>query len=187
MNMLMETAKEYAKLFDKDYIYTLETGTVLQVYFIPGFFYHLMGLQKLMDIPAVRKGSRNSAYYIFRSIMSGTITLGNIQKSKYFNEIENRLRHFSQINKMVEFEKVIIDFDPSLIRSKMLNASYILFKSSNDNMHLNLFLKTDESNQEKHIPLTFLADPSGYYIHGQKVVNILSMSIVSRINKNRQL
>ena len=56
----MDAAKEYAKLFDKDYIYTLETGTVLQVYFIPGFFHHLMGLQKLMDIPAVKKGPQNS-------------------------------------------------------------------------------------------------------------------------------
>ena len=86
---------------------------------------------------------------------------------------------------MVEFEKVIIDFNPSLIQSKMVNAHYVLFKRSNDNMYLNLFLKQDESNQEKHIPLTFLTDPSGYYTHGQKVVNILSMSTIARSNKNK--
>ena len=186
MSMLIETAKEYAKLFDKDYIYTLETGTVLRAYFIPGFFHHLMGLQKLMDIPAVRKGSRNSTSYIFRSILSGTITLEDIQKSKYFNEIENRLRHFSQINRMVEFEKVIIDFNPSLIRSKMVNANYVLFKRSNDNMYLNLFLKAEESSQGQHIPLTFLPDLTDYYTHGQRVVNILSMITVARTNKNKQ-
>ena len=55
MDLLIEAAKEYSKLFDKDYIYTLETGTVLQAYFIPGFFHHLIGLQKLKDIDKVIK------------------------------------------------------------------------------------------------------------------------------------
>ena len=181
MDRLREAAKEYAKLFDKDYVYTLETGTVLQVYFNPGFFHHLIGLQKLKDVDLVIKHPRNSPAYIFRNILNGRISINDIQKSIYFNEIEGRLRHFSQIKRMVEFEKVIIEFDSSLIRSKMVKADYVLFKRSNDNMYLNLFLKSDTPNQERHIPLTFLPHATDYYTFGQKVINILSMSAVDRV------
>ncbi|MCL2286196.1 MAG: PBECR4 domain-containing protein [Firmicutes bacterium] len=153
------------------------------VYFSPGFFHHLMGMQKLIDIPTAKKGWRNSTAYIFKKILDGAITTEDIQKSKYFNEIESRLHHFPQIKRMVEFEKVIINFDPSLIRSKMAKVDYMLFKRSNDNMYLNLLLTADGSSPKKHIPLTFFADPTDYYIHGQKVVNIVSMHVTPK-NKN---
>ena len=179
MDQLLEAAKKYATLFDRDYIYTLETGTMLHVYFIPGFFHHLVGLQKLTDIPPVKKGTRNSPNYIFRNIINGAITMEDIQKSKHFNEIENRLRHFSQINRLIEFEKIIIDFDSSLIKTK-LDADYVLFKRSNDNMYLNLFLKDDGGNPNKQIPLTFLPELTDYYTYGQKVIKILSMTELSR-------
>jgi len=81
---------------------------------------------------------------------------------------------------MVEFEKVIINFDPSLIRSKMSKVDYVLFKRGNDNMYLNLFLTADGSSPKKHIPLTFFTDPTDYYIHGQEVVNILSMHVTPK-------
>ena len=186
MSMLMEAAKEYAKLFDKDYIYTLETGTVLQVYFIPGFFHHLIGLQKLKDIDVVIKRPHNSPAYIFRNILNGKISLETIQKSKFFNEIENRLRHFSQIKHMVEFEKVIVDFEPSRIRSKMGKADYVFFKRSNDNMYLNLFLTGDAKDKNKHIPLTFLAELTDYYTYGQKVIKIVSMNTIERETKRNR-
>jgi len=185
VDQLFKAAKEYAKLFDKDYIYTLETGAMLQVYFIPSFFHHLVGLQKLTDIPPVKKGPGNSPNYIFRNIFNGTITMDDIQKSKHFNEIENRLRHFSQINRLIEFEKIIIDFEPSLIKTK-LDADYVLFKKSNDNMYLNLFLKDDDGSPSKQIPLTFLTEITDYYTYGQKVIKILSMTEVARnINQNK--
>jgi len=178
MDKLLEAAREYAKLINIDFIYTLENGIVLQVYFIPSFFYHLIGLQKLVDIPLVQKGPRNNPGYIFRNILRGKITLTDIQKSRHFSEIESRVKHFSQINMLVEFERIIVDFDSTLINSKMINADYILFKKSNDNMHLNLFLKTDDNN--KQVPLTFISDRTDYYTHRQKMIEIVSITKVVR-------
>ena len=183
MDLLLEVATEYAKLFDKDYFYALENGLIIQTYFIPSYFHHLMGLQKLKDIPQIKKGPQNSPSYIFRNIVSGIITLGDIRKSRYFSEIESRLRHFSQINRIIQFEKIIIDFDISLLTSKIVKADYVLFKRSNDNMYLNLFLKTDDINQKKQIPLTFIPHGTDYYTYGQKVINILSMTELPRITK----
>jgi len=186
MDSLIEAAKAYANLFDKDYVYMLETNVTLQVYFVPDFFHHLIGLQKLVDIPQVMKGYQNNARYIFKNIISGIITLDDLCKSRYFNDMEARLRHFSQINTLVEFEKIIIEFNPSLISSKIDKADYILFKQSNDNMYLNLFLKEDSANKNKQIPLTFIPCPNDYYTYGQKVINILSMTRRERTGKKNK-
>jgi len=175
MDCLLFAATEYFKLFDIDYIYVLENGVTFHVYFTPGFFHHLAGLHKLTDIPQVSKGNRNNTNYIFKNILNGIIAIEDIQKSRHFNEIEPRLRHFTQINRLIEFEKVIIDFDPSIIKSKVQNADYVLFKRSNDNMYLNLFLKAKGNNLNKQIPLTYLPDITDYYTHSQKILNIASM------------
>ena len=186
MDPLLEAAKEYSKLFNKDYIYTLETGTTLQVYFQPSFFHHLMGLHKLKDVDLVIKSPRNSPTYIYGNIISGLITMDDILKSEYFNEIESRLRHFSQINRMIEFERIVIDFDPAPIKSKMTKADWILFKRSNDNMYLNLFLMTDDANPYKQIPLTFLPNKSDYYTYGQRIIKIVSMTEAIRAKKRNR-
>jgi len=178
MDLLLTAAKEYSKLLGKIYQYTLETGVVIQVEFAPGYFHHLLGLQKLTDIPAIIKNPRA---YIYRSIINGKIVLEDILKSKYFDEIESRLKHFPQINRLIEFEKIIVDFNPSLIKSKLTKADYILFKRSNDNMFLNLFLMADDANDNKQIPLTFLPEPTGYYIYKQKILKIISMSETLRV------
>ena len=145
MDILLNAILEYTKLLNKDYVYTLENDTVIQIYFTPRFFHHLMGLQKLKDIPLVVKSPQNSPNYIYKNIINGLITLDDIQKSKYFDEIETRLKHFTQINRLIEFEKIIIEFDPSLIASKIIKADYVLFKRSNDNMYLNLFINVNFS------------------------------------------
>lgn len=182
MDKLHEVAMMYAKLFNKDFFYTLETGHNIHVYFEPGSFHHVSGLHKLSDIPLVTKGARNTAAFIFHNILKGNISLTDIQKSRYFNEIEPRLRHFGQINRLIEYEKIIIDFDHTIpVSSKLEKADYVLFKRSNDNMYLNLFLMKKENKQ---IPLTFLPEPTDYYTRGQKTIRILSMTEMPRVTKS---
>ena len=68
-------------------------------------------------------------------------------------------------------------------RTKLTKADYILFKQSNDNMYLNLFLMADDASPHKQIPLTFLPDKSDYYTYGQKVIKIVSMTEMVRAKK----
>jgi len=183
MDHLQQAAKTYAGLLRKDYAYELETGARLLVYFMPEFFHHLMGLQKLTDIPAVIKSRSNHPRHIFRNVLNGRIALEDIRRSAYFNEVAPRLLHFEQINRLAAFEKVIVDFDSALISSKIIKADYILFKPSNDGMFLNLFLKPDNAHASKHIPLTFIPCPTDYYTYGQKVVPIKSIHVLDRQTK----
>ena len=84
MDLLLKAATEYSELFGKIYQYTLETNEVIHVQFTPGYFHHLLGLQKLSDVAAVTKSLRNKPAYIFKNIKKGIISLEDIQKSKYF-------------------------------------------------------------------------------------------------------
>jgi len=163
----------------------LENDTILKVYFAPQHFHHLIGLQKLKDINEVRKSQLNNTIRIFKNIMAQKITIDNLKGSKYFHDIESRLKHFKQINTIVEFERIIIDFDSSLINT-VITADYILFKKSNDNMFLNLFLTSDAANNGFQIPRTFLPDPTDYYTYKQKELKILSITKVPSRTKHRK-
>jgi len=185
MDLLQEIATEYAELFDKDYIYKLQNELEVKIYFAPRHFHHLIGFQKLKDLDVLKKGSQNNVSYIFKNILKGRIKLDDIKKSEFFNEVEHRLIHFRQIKRIIEFEKIIIDFDQSKISSK-LDADYILFKRSNDNMYLNLFLKADASNRTFQIPITFLPQKTDYYTYGQQIIKILSMIELPRITKHNK-
>lgn len=187
MDKLQEAAVKYSELFNRDFFYTLETGVTIQVYFSPAHFHHLMGLQKLRDVANVTISPRNTSAYIFRNIIRGTITLSDIQKSEHFDKIELRLRHFGQINRLIEFQRIIVDFNPSLLTKTVIEkADYVLFKRSNDNMYLNLFLMSNTTNKNKQIPLTFLPDKTDYYTCRQKIINIVSMSEVCRTTKKNR-
>ena len=185
MDQLREDAMEFSKLFNKDFIYKLDGNQEIKLIFVPGHFHHLMGLKKLTDIDKVIKSPKNSVNYIFENIYKGFITLDEIKKSSFFDEIEPRLRHFKQINRIVESADIIYEFDPALIKSEKLKAGSILFRMSNDNMYLNLLIKIDDARGNFHVPYTFIPRVSDDYTRGQKSTNIQSITVEGRPVKKK--
>ena len=192
MDKLRQAAINYEKLLNKKFVYTLENDITLEVVFLASHFHHLAGLQKLKDIARVTKtphdGLRNAinTRKIFSDISKGQITLDDIKKSEYFSEIEDRLNHFNQLNALVEFEKVIVDFDRSLLgyNSHLWKADYVLYKNSNTNEQINLFLGGGEGLDKKVFPLTFIISNVGQYTNGQKVLKILNLEITKKRHKS---
>lgn len=185
MNLLQEVAVEYAKLFENNYLYTLKNGAAVEVYFAAQNFHHLIGLQKLKDVDVVMLINGNNTGRVFKNIIEGRITFADIKKSIYFDEIEGRLRHFNQISRIIEFEKIIVNFNQSLLPSTRIPADYILYKRSNDNQFLNLFLKKDKP-KNIYVPLTFIPHINDYYINGQEVIDIISVDVrPSNIRHNK--
>ncbi len=76
MDSLLLAARKYEELLGKFYVYTLENGSTIQVYFAPGFFHYLLGLQKIKDIPLAVKSPENSTTYLYRNIIKGIIQYG---------------------------------------------------------------------------------------------------------------
>ncbi|MDD6489847.1 MAG: PBECR4 domain-containing protein [Clostridia bacterium] len=100
MENITECAKLYQTLLNKDYIFTLENNIKIKLYFSADNFYHLMGLEKLIDIEQL-KGKQ--ATKIYKQILSGNINDSIIQKSKYYYIIENRIKYFEHITDLFDF------------------------------------------------------------------------------------
>ena len=186
MDNLLQAAIQYENLLHKDFIYLLEQDLSITVNFQPQHFHHLLGLQKLTDIDQVQKtvksdkhAPRNDARDIYKNIRQGLISFEDISKSVYFKTIENRLEQFSQINRIVEFEKIIIDFNTKLLGfdSNLKKAQYLLHKQSNTGLYLNLFLGHDSTKPNKQ--LTFITSSTDQYIFGQKSLKILDLKTIS--------
>ena len=187
MDKLLKAAIEYEKLLNRDFIYTLENGLSITLNFQPQYFHHLIGLQKLKDIDVVTKNTTDQTrpilrpQTIYRNIRNGIISYDDISKSDFFLNMEDRLEYFSQINNLVEFEKIIIDFDVNLLNfhSNLTKANYVLHKKSNTNMHLNLFLGLTHKPTFENYPLTFIPSLTDLYTYGQQALRILEIKTIT--------
>ena len=96
MDHLLECAEAFEQLLDVQYHIVLGRKnrlTELTLRFDPTEFHHLVGLHKLRDLRLAR-GNREK---IFHQILSKTICMEDIKKSRYFPEIQDRMCFFGNI------------------------------------------------------------------------------------------
>lgn len=177
MENITECAKLYETLLNKDYIFTLENNIKIKLYFSADNFYHLMGLEKLIDIEQL-KGKQ--ATKIYKQILNRNISDSIIQKSKYYYVIENRIKYFEHITDLFDFNcsnKIIVDFDVNKLsfNTKLRNTKFILYKHiENTYIHLTI------GNKSKLYPETFIIENGSQYISGQTLLDILNIEVVNR-------
>ena len=85
MDHLLECAEAFEQLLDVQYHFVLGRKnrlTELTLRFDPTEFHHLVGLHKLRDLRLAR-GNREKIFY---QILSKTICMEDIKKSRYFPE-----------------------------------------------------------------------------------------------------
>jgi hypothetical protein len=119
MDRLKECAEVFSGLLDTKYILKLGRKNVLtelELVFDKKDFYHLIGLQKLVDISNLKKDRG----IIFDEIMRGNITYEMIQSSAYFRE--NQAKNIIGIEKRID---VFIFFE------KLLDSPHSVFKYNN--------------------------------------------------------
>lgn len=173
MDLLKKSADIYKDYVDCDYTFTLDCNITLTVAFRARNFYHLVGLQYLTDIAQLDKTRpNNSAFSIYKKILNSNITLELIQKSTFYNRIEGRLSHFSDLGEVIS-SKIIIDFDYTKVPRTELLSKYLLYKEYESGYAI-LGLRYDVSN-DIYIPETFVFEPSDYYIKNQTAYNIVNI------------
>ena len=106
MDHLLECAEAFEQLLDVQYHIVLgpknrSTEQPLRVARYP--FYHLVGLHKLRDLRLAR-GNREK---IFHQILSKTICMEDIKKSRYFPEIQDRMCFFDKIEYLLDSNKTV--------------------------------------------------------------------------------
>ena len=100
MDHLLECAEAFEQLLDVQYHIVLGRKnrlTELTLRFDPTEFHHLVGLHKLRDLRLARGNQ----------ILSKTICMEDIKKSRYFPEIQDRMFFFDKIEYLLDSNKTV--------------------------------------------------------------------------------
>ena len=173
MNLLKKCAEVFEKYIGYNYTFTLDCKLSITVEFRAAHFYHLAGLQYLTDIVQVDKSRQNnSTSRIYKKIIKNKITQELIEKSGFYNKIEERLMYLSDLGKVIS-SKFIIDFDYTKVPKTKILSKYLLYKQY-ENGYAILGLRYNEK-KDVYIPETFIVEHSDYYIKNQNSYNIINI------------
>lgn len=176
MDILQSSANLFKDLFNKDYIITAGRKQKLleiTLFFAEEHFHHLIGLQKLLDMPQISKAKSKSS--IFKSILLGEITYEKIAASEYIQEVDNRLKYISRINNLLQ-GNVVIKFDKRKAFTS-IDANFLLYEMY-DEKYIHLFFEFKKNNV--CVPCTLFAHDDYKYVRQQEVYKVLDVKIVTQ-------
>ena len=158
MDKLYEAAKFYKEnLEGKKYLLrAVKKNNKLELHIAFGAenFKHLLGLHKLEDL-RISKLSSNNGYM---EILNGRTTFQDIKRSKYFNQISDRLENFSEI-------KTILSSKELMVKSlhgefNFIKADFMLTQKNDKYGYAHLFLKGTDFT----MPVTFIIHHDNSYL-----------------------
>lgn len=131
-NSLKQSALAFEKLLNTEYkIVAAKKKKISEIvlFFKKEHFFHLIGLNKLVDLQVLR----NNKEKIFNDILSEKITYSEISKSLHFSEMSDRLKYFSSLENILDDSKLLIKHNSNKTKSK-IKAEYIIYFIKNDSV-----------------------------------------------------
>lgn len=168
---LQELAIYFEQFLYHQYLLTIgkrNKTLFLKLSFQADQFFHLIGLQKLTDLPQPR-----NKFAFFENAKSGQIHT-DITKSMYFPEIENRLKYFKRIENLLK-QDIIIRFDKRKAYTS-IHAQALLYEKY-QNHYIHLFFTLSQNNL--YHPCSFFYHTDSKYIVNQEVYKILDLQIIT--------
>lgn len=130
-------------------------------------FHHLVGLHKLIDLRLAR-ANREKTFY---QILSGSITLDDIKKSRYFYNIQKRLEPFQQIESLFDKNDLIFSYNKKLQAFSLIDAEYLL---STPHKCTDVYIFLDKKEISNHFFFrSFFPKEDKDYTKGQAVYTLL--------------
>ena len=170
MDHLLECAEAFEQLLDVQYHIVLGRKnrlTELTLRFDPTEFNHLVGLHKLRDLRLAR-GNRET---IFHQILSKTICMEDIKKSRYFPEIQDHMCFFDKIEYLLDSNKTIFRYNEKLQTFSMIEAEYLL---STPYKEMDIYIFLDRNIEQGHFFCrSFFQKGEKDYTKGQAVYTLL--------------
>jgi len=151
MDKLYERAEVFNRLLNIQYNIILgKKGktTPLHIFFSKQHFHHLIGLQRLKDLPQLNKDRE----IIFNRIINNEITYIQIKKSESFNEIRKRFESFIMIERALDNNGLFFKFNQNLYYKTKMEAEYIIESMINDEI---LYICIDCNNENKYFIRSF--------------------------------
>ncbi len=184
--LLMDKLKGAAQFYNDNLInrkFRLKAGKNKQeiefdIVFAASNFKHLIGLNKLTDLPII---SESSSAVNFRQILNNELTYADIASSKYFSEVEQRIEHFEDLNKALNGKDLMLKSQHGSFNT--IIADFMLTNRDDNYGYAHLFLRNDDKKGFT-VPVTYIINPDNAYLrtHAERWT-VLSVEEVDRAEK----
>ena len=130
MDDLYNAASVFKELLDVEYVFVLGRKNVkatIHLIFHDTNFYHLAGLQHLEDIAHLRRNKKE----IFKKILNQQIKIEDIQKSRFYKDIEGRVAALSLLPLLLDSNETIFKYNKERNCFSLIDADYLLENTLN--------------------------------------------------------
>jgi len=131
MDKLKECAIAFEKLFGIKYrciIGRKGKTRELVLTFTAYEFHHLCGLNKLSDMPLLRKNRER----VFKDIISEKITYRMVSLSPSFCQVQDRIEYLRRLEEFLDSNSLIFSYDKRNRKSSSIEAKYLLQNNIDD-------------------------------------------------------
>ena len=170
MDKLTDCAHAFERLLNIQYRITVGrkgTAVNLSIGFSKLDFHHLMGLGKLKDLRIATKNRGT----VFDDILSEKISYETIAKSHYIHLIENRFQPLSDIETVLDDNRLVFRYNTKLNLFSLIEADYLLSTPYKGN-DIYIFLAKHQ-NAEQYFCRSFFPKEQKDYTKGQAVYTLL--------------
>lgn len=190
MDLLKKCALGFDELLKCKYHFILgRKGKIKEftISFDKSDFHHLAGLHKLKDNAKIQYGKRAD---IFDSILTGDITLEQIQKSEFYKQMENRLEPLCHLEEFLDNNDLIFRYNEKVNQYSVIKADYLL-ENQFEGQSVYLFLGAREKEENEQMCRTFFPKQEVDYSIGQAKYTLLKKEKINiesgkvRIQYNR--
>ena len=185
----MDKLKSAAQFYNDNFLnrkFRLKAGKNKQeiefdIVFAASNFKHLIGLNKLTDLPII---SESSSAVNFRQILNNELTYDYITQSKYFSEVEQRIEHFADLYKALNGKDLLLKSQHGNFNT--IIADFMLTNKNDNYGYAHLFMRNDD-RKGYTVPITYIINPDNAYLrtHAERWT-VLSVEEVQKTEKKAQ-
>ena len=128
--------------------------------------FHLMGLQYLLDRPELNRDRGK----VFDEIVTGIITLEQIQTSDFYKRIEERVHFLPLLESILDSNDTVFKYNKKENVYSMIEADYLM-KNNMENRNLYLFLSN--SKEDNYYCRSFFPEDKKDYTKNQAFWTLL--------------
>lgn len=172
MDLLYTCAVSFLRLLEYQYHFVIgRKGQLREFYldFDKADFHHLVGLHKLKDIAQLQQGMREK---IFDNILKSNITEELIKKSAYYEQMKDRILPLTDLEKLLDDNKVIFRYNEKVQKFSLIRADYLLEGQANGIASF-LFLGKRNKDEKEQMCRTFFRIGEKDYTQGQPQYTLL--------------
>jgi hypothetical protein len=180
---ILDCVYAFQQLLDIEYEIVIGRKCVsvpLKIVFKKRDCYHLMGLQYIADRPELHKDRGK----VFDEILSGAISVKQVETSDFYSKISSRIDAFPLLENLLDSNDTIFKYNEKANVYSMIDADYMM-KNNIDNRNLYLFLS--EGNDGKFFCRSFFPEARKDYTKNQAAWTLLYKKKINLISGTEEI